>query len=225
MPTYPPFCFRHARDHDSLAHENHPRARAENKKDKSGGHRRYKQATPSGGFDGHPLPRPCDIDHPRPEVDIKPFTPTNVSANMAPMRAPLSQLLTFLLLFGRYVAAIGVSYIVSFAVFFSGMFVLLWAGLVGFVLLFIACGFSGVFVGASCLPRSNRLFGSAILLLLGLAYYTYFVMSVDPVRAENNKFPYVWISPLALGGVLAMVLIRKKSRTKALDATPARPSS
>jgi len=81
---------------------------------------------------------------------------------------------SFLVLFARYVLAMVVSYFVSYAVFFGGLYFLMWAGMVGFVLLLIASGFSGVFVGALCLPQSGRRFGSVVMLVFGLAYYIYF---------------------------------------------------
>ena len=127
---------------------------------------------------------------------------------------------SFLLLFVKYVAAIGVSYFVSYIVFFVGMFLLIWAGMLGIVLLFIASGFCGVFVGTLCLPQSGRRFGSAVLLLLGVAYYVYFVMNLDILRAENNSFPFMWLVPLVGGGVIALILIRKMPSLKSLQILP-----
>jgi hypothetical protein len=150
----------------------------------------------------------CAIDQ-QPLVSGAPQPPVQPSRAQEPKIAVPLTLRGFLLLFVRYVAAIGVSYFVSYSVFFGGMFMLMWAGMLGIVLLFVASGFCGVFVGTLCLPRFNRRFGSAVLLVMGLAYYIYFVTSLDILRAENNSFPYVWLVPLAGGGVIAMILIRK----------------
>jgi len=131
----------------------------------------------------------------------------------------------FLSLFVRYVAAIAVSYFVSFAVFFGGMLFLKWVGMNVIVLLFIASGFCGVFAGTLCLPRSGRHFGSAVLLVLGLAYYIYFLTTTNILRAENNIFPFVWLIPLGGGGVIALILIRRPPPNKSLHAPAAAPDS
>jgi len=51
----------------------------------------------------------------------------------------------FRFFFLRYIAAIAVSYFASYAVFSCGMFLLMWAGMLGIVVLFVAVGFLGSF--------------------------------------------------------------------------------
>jgi uncharacterized membrane protein YfcA len=86
--------------------------------------------------------------------------------------------------------------------------------MLGIVVLFVAVGFLGVFLGALCLPQSSRRFGSAVLLALGLAYYIYLLVNLDILRAENNDFPFVWLVPLAGGGSIALILFWRRPSNK-----------
>jgi hypothetical protein len=130
----------------------------------------------------------------------------------------------FLLLFARYVAAIAVSFVVSSTIFMPSLLLFAWAGILGLVLTFMTIGFCGVFSGTFCLPKASRRAGSLVLLAFGLFYSAYTLVSMDILRAENNNFPFVWLIPLAGGGLIASFLFRRRPPNTALEPTAAAPS-
>ncbi len=144
-------------------------------------------------------------------------------------RIPLSfglrgfMLSQFVSLLGCYVAGIAVACAVSFGVFTMCIPLAMWVDSVSaFVLCLIIVGFSGVFTGALCLPRSSRKFGSFALLLLGLCFYTYVVFSVFAHGLPPNKFPLIWNLPLGGGGLLACLALCfwKRKPNQHLQETP-----
>ena len=112
--------------------------------------------------------------------------------------------LQFLLLFLRYVAAVAVAFVASYVVLVPASLLFGLPGMLGVVLFFMIIGFCGVFSGALCLPELSRRFGSVILLALGLIYYCCDCM--DSFRQDGNSFPFIWLIPLAGGGLIALIL-------------------
>ena len=143
----------------------------------------------------------------------------------APVQVEESQVETvekpqhFPVLLLRYFGAIVVSCLVSFAVFYCGMRIFIWAGVPGFVVLLVAVGFCGVFSGTLCLPRSNRRFGSVFLLILGLAFYIYTLSRLNLLWSVDNSFAFVWLVPLGGGGTIASLVLWRKL-TKPLKQQP-----
>lgn len=124
--------------------------------------------------------------------------------------------LHFSILFLTYIVAIAVSCFASYVVFFCGLALsMILDGTAGFVVLFGAVGFCGVFSGAMCLPRSSRRFGSIFLLILGTVYYIYVQAKLD----AETSFPLVWLIPLAGGGMTAIFVLSKRSFNKIQQAT------
>ncbi len=114
-------------------------------------------------------------------------------------------------LFIRYVAAIVVACVTSFFIFYVFLAVVSrLLGVFGFLLFFLAAGFSGVYSGTICLPRANRRAGSIVLLVLGLAFYIQMLLRMNFARGEDNSFPFVWLLPLAAGGFGAVYLFRRQ---------------
>ena len=128
----------------------------------------------------------------------------------------------------RYVAGI----IVAFAVSMTTMFLLVMLAvslsltsdgspILSFVeaCLFNALpGFAGVFVGALCLPRPNRVFGSVALLIIGAGFEILFFMSLG----KHAGFPRGVIDTAA-GGLMAVGLHYWRQRTSSpLAPTPVR---
>lgn len=143
------------------------------------------------------------------------------------IRRPMSR---FGILFIRYVAAIVVSYVVSFAVFGFTLFV---AGsllpghdeaseLATYIGIAVV-GFCGVFLGALLLERASRRVGSIILLFLGLAFYLFLCYPMDLSSGSDAKNPNYflrWLVPLSVGGFLAVTLIFLIFRQQQPNATP-----
>lgn len=78
----------------------------------------------------------------------------------------------FFRLFMRYVVALFVSWISSFAAFFACMLAAEAVGSMALIYLtFPLVGFAGVLLGTLCLRPKSRRFGSVLLLFTGLAYY------------------------------------------------------
>ena len=116
----------------------------------------------------------------------------------------------FATLLMRYVAAIAVACIVSAAAFgFLAFTVGMWAGVVGFLIVFLAVGFLGVFSGTFCLPRASRRSGSVVLLVLGLGFYAQMLIRLNITRGEDNSFPFVWLLPLVGGACGAVYFFRR----------------
>ncbi len=135
-------------------------------------------------------------------------------------------MLRSIIVFVRYVAAIVVAYIVSFAVFFGGaalVYVIFkncpeW--MMRFAMgaqfaLFAAVGFCGVISGTLCLEKKGRRLGSVVLSLLGLAFYAWFTLTTEGDEPGGNVwFPYVWLLPLAIGGSLGFLFFFRQQLTR-----------
>lgn len=90
-------------------------------------------------------------------------------------------LVQFTSLVGRYLGAVMAACAVSFGAFAIGMPVVMWVdNMPAFVALLVLVGFSGVFLGALCLPICNRRFGSFALVGAGLCFYSFLVLSYSP---------------------------------------------
>lgn len=63
-------------------------------------------------------------------------------------------------------------------------------------------GFNGVFFGSICLRRCKRPFGSVLLLVLGLWFYSLFTGSTDIARGESFRFDVLFL--IAIGGAAAV---------------------
>jgi hypothetical protein len=128
----------------------------------------------------------------------------------------------FLTLFCRYVGAIFAACVVSFGVLMIGLPLLMWAELPGFIVLLVLVGFCGVLMGTFSLPKSNRRFGSFVLVVLGLCFNTFLTLWIYPHNLPPNKFPLVWNLPLAVGGLLAgfAACFRKQRPNQHLQETP-----
>ena len=133
---------------------------------------------------------------------------------------------------GRWVLAIIVAWIVSFAVFLP-------AGVVSTILLGLLSwsgawwqhgalvvgdaitGATGVAVGSMCLqPRSRRV-GSAILLFLGLSYYCYFWMRLMAERPEPVPHQFPHLPGFAIGGATAVAwFMVHRPANQAIEPTP-----
>ncbi len=136
-------------------------------------------------------------------------------------------LVQFTSLLGRYLGAIMAACAVSFGAFAIGLPVVMWVDYMpAFVALLVFVGFSGVFLGALCLPISNRRFGSFALLVSGLCFYSFLVLSYVPSSVPPSK-PLIWNLPLAGGGLLAALAVcawRRKPNPQS-GATGRQPSS
>jgi|SRR5665213_76376 len=108
-----------------------------------------------------------------------------------------------------YVAAIPVAFVVSIATFFLAAFLLasLQINIFNLSALDGMVGFNGVFFGALCFPRSdrifrNRVFGSALLLVLGLG----FEVSLSTPTTHGKILSPADIIATAIGGLIALAL-------------------
>jgi hypothetical protein len=120
-------------------------------------------------------------------------------------------------LFFRYVTAIFVAFIVSILSLFSTIWVPPFmffgerADLVVASICIALVGFAGVIAGTFCLERASRQFGSLVLLVLGLGFYSQLWLRLNYERPEYHprEFPHFW--PLAIGGLVAVVFFFLKS--------------
>ena len=114
----------------------------------------------------------------------------------------------------RWITAIIVACVVSFAAFLPGMAaggilvgLLSWTGdwwREGAVVTGCALtGAAGVAAGSFCLEKQSRAVGSTILLVLGLAFYCYFWTSFEGLSDEPVKQRFPHLFGLALGGGLS----------------------
>jgi hypothetical protein len=69
----------------------------------------------------------------------------------------------------------------------------------------LSLGFSGVFVGSLCFRRSKRIFGSILLLLLGVGFAFRFLY--DTTVGRGDSFPFGYFSLIAIGGTTAVIII------------------
>lgn len=131
--------------------------------------------------------------------------------------------LIFIKILARYIAALFVAFVASFAIFFLGLAVMFiipdrcqqFLGVSFFSTEFAISGFAGVFSGALCLEQKSRRSGSIILLVIGLGYSVWLWLSFFNVR---DLFEFHWLPwffwPLMVGGTTAVLLIWFKSGKK-----------
>jgi hypothetical protein len=125
--------------------------------------------------------------------------------------------LQLFLLMLRLLAAVVVSFLVSMVIF--GFFTSIWAV---FILPFIPdswngvlwfgtftiVGFAGVLTGSFCLPRAHRWFGSLVLLMLGVGFASFWIITTYYGRPEGGSlFGFLFGDlPLAIGGIIPVIL-------------------
>lgn len=118
-------------------------------------------------------------------------------------------------MFGKYAIAVTVAFVVSIA----SSLVLISLGIrcdslgafVSFCIssiIMLIVGFAGVFLGTLCLPEAERRTGSKRLLIIGL------IFSILP-----SLFMFLWpLIPLAIGGSIPMVLLKKLDQENSMAA-------
>ena len=144
--------------------------------------------------------------------------PVDQTSLDSPQPSSFSFMSRFIILFIRYVAAIFVSYVVSFAMF--GLTVNMAGSLLpghpdasdcALYVGIAVVGFSGVFLGTLCLERASRRVNSIIMLVWGLVYYVYLCYPMSMAVFGDTRHPlslfFRWLLPLTVGALLAVALI------------------
>ena len=118
----------------------------------------------------------------------------------------------FIRLFGRYIRAIGVASLASFA---AAMFSepLSWPQMPDSIAMLVRIiqgvlvGFAGVFLGSLCLPGYHRRFGAFVLVLLGLSFSTLVDLRQYNRNGYATDYTLIWNMPLAGGGFTAALTV------------------
>jgi hypothetical protein len=118
----------------------------------------------------------------------------------------------FIQLFCRYIGAICVASVASFAVaIFSEP--LSWPKMPDSIamlitnILMVLVGFAGVFLGSFCLPGYHRRCGAFVLVLLGLSFYTFVVLTSFLHNPYATDCSLSLNMPLAGGGLTAALTV------------------
>jgi hypothetical protein len=85
---------------------------------------------------------------------------------------------------------------------------------------FVTVGFVGVVVGSLRLKPERRGLGSMILLVAGLLFYGFLWGATESLESHNSNLPA--LPALLVGGLCAVVLMRKKAANKPVEQTGAR---
>lgn len=117
----------------------------------------------------------------------------------------------------RYIAALFVACVASFATILLGLSIIpdnfgQFLGISLVFTLFAITGFAGVFSGTFCLEQKSRRFGTIVLLAVGLGFAAWFWVSF-PGGGKFHWLPY-YFWPLMVGGIAAVLLIWLKSRKR-----------
>ena len=169
------------------------------------------------------VPELCTLG--RASVMQSPNPSTNAPHNTDSEEKPRAIKL-FLLLFVRYVVAIAVAWVSSFATFFLWLLVFRLVSVSGVIVFygaFILVGFAGVFFGTLCLPSGNRRFGSILLLLAGLAYYDGSFGFIVHGISETRCADILLLTAGGLGAIAFFFLRRRPNKT--LQSTAAASAS
>ena len=85
-------------------------------------------------------------------------------------------------------------------------------------------GFNGVFFGSLCFQRSKRVFGSVLLLVLGLGFYLFFIGTATTARGESFSLGGVFMTAIGGAAAIALCYWRQPPNTS-LQPTAAAPSA
>jgi hypothetical protein len=130
----------------------------------------------------------------------------------------------------RYLVAVVVMLIAAVAtgLLFIGLIALVGDSSYTLVCILAVCcalfpGFSGVFFGSLCFQPYKRLFGSLLLLVLGLGFYVLVVAPVSAIRGD--RFPFLGLCVTGIGAAAAVAFrYWRQPPNTALEPTAAAPS-